>query len=80
MCGGIEQKDVADAFLPFFFPFLINLAVQRGRLSPPSSFISIISLFQPSLFFFQHHYSISGGASAVGLGTENCVQVPCDVK
>ena len=21
VCGGIEQKDVADAFLPFFFPF-----------------------------------------------------------
>jgi len=31
-------------------------------------------------FFWQHHYSISGGASAVGLGTENCVQVPCDEK
>ena len=28
----------------------------------------------------QHHYSISGGASAVGLGTENCVQVKCDEK
>jgi len=27
-----------------------------------------------------HHYSISGGASAVGLGTENCVQVKCDAK
>jgi len=27
-----------------------------------------------------HHYSISGGASAVGLGTENCVQVKCDSK
>lgn len=27
-----------------------------------------------------HHYSISGGASAVGLGTENCVQVKCDNK
>jgi len=25
-----------------------------------------------------HHYSISGGASAVGLGTENCVKVKCD--
>lgn len=27
-----------------------------------------------------HHYSVSGGASAVGLGTENCVQVKCDSK
>merc|ERR1712079_749515 len=27
-----------------------------------------------------HHYSITGGASAVGLGTENCVQVKCDEK
>merc|ERR1719295_217417 len=27
-----------------------------------------------------HHYSITGGASAVGLGTENCVQVKCDDK
>jgi len=27
-----------------------------------------------------HHYSITGGASAVGLGTENCVQVACDEK
>jgi glutamate decarboxylase len=25
-----------------------------------------------------HHYSIKGGASAIGLGTENCVQVACD--
>lgn len=27
-----------------------------------------------------HHYSVSGGAAAIGLGTENCVQVPCDDK
>lgn len=27
-----------------------------------------------------HHYSISGGASAVGLGTENCVKVKCDER
>jgi glutamate decarboxylase len=27
-----------------------------------------------------HHYSVSGGASAIGLGTENCVQVKCDSK
>ncbi|XP_040564197.1 glutamate decarboxylase [Lepeophtheirus salmonis] len=27
-----------------------------------------------------HHYSVSGGASAIGLGTENCVKVPCDKK
>merc|ERR1719481_2221523 len=25
-----------------------------------------------------HHYSIKGGASAIGLGTDNCVQVMCD--
>ena len=29
---------------------------------------------------FQHHYSIKGGASAIGLGTENCVQVACDER
>ncbi len=23
---------------------------------------------------------MSGGASAIGLGTENCVQVPCDER
>ena len=28
----------------------------------------------------QHHYSIKGGASAIGLGTDNCVQVMCDEK
>jgi glutamate decarboxylase len=27
-----------------------------------------------------HHYSIKGGASAIGLGTDNCVQVMCDEK
>lgn len=27
-----------------------------------------------------HHYSVSGGASAIGLGTENCVKVKCDDK
>jgi len=27
-----------------------------------------------------HHYSICGGASAVGLGTENCVKVKCDER
>jgi glutamate decarboxylase len=27
-----------------------------------------------------HHYSIKGGASAIGLGTENCVQVPVDER
>jgi hypothetical protein len=36
----------------------------------------LINLFR----IFQHHYSISGGASAVGLGTENCVKVKCDDK
>ena len=29
---------------------------------------------------FQHHYSIKGGASAIGLGTDNCVQVACDER
>ena len=29
---------------------------------------------------FQHHYSIKGGASAIGLGLDNCVQVACDEK
>lgn len=27
-----------------------------------------------------HHYSIKGGASAIGLGTDNCVQVACDSR
>jgi len=27
-----------------------------------------------------HHYSIKGGAAAIGLGTDNCVQVPCDER
>jgi len=27
-----------------------------------------------------HHYSIKGGASAIGLGTDNCVQVMCDER
>jgi len=27
-----------------------------------------------------HHYSIKGGASAIGLGTDNCVQVACDER
>lgn len=27
-----------------------------------------------------HHYSVSGGASAIGLGTENCVKVKCDER
>ena len=31
-------------------------------------------------FNLQHHYSIKGGASAIGLGTDNCVQVMCDEK
>ena len=29
---------------------------------------------------FQHHYSIKGGASAIGLGLDNCVQVACDER
>ena len=32
------------------------------------------------LIFIQHHYSIKGGASAIGLGTDNCVQVACDER
>ena len=27
-----------------------------------------------------HHYSIKGGASAIGLGLDNCVQVACDER
>lgn len=27
-----------------------------------------------------HHYSIKGGASAIGLGTDNCIQVTCDER
>ena len=29
---------------------------------------------------FQHHYSIKGGASAIGLGLDNCVSVACDER
>ena len=37
----------------------------------------------PHFYWFvwlQHHYSIKGGASAIGLGLDNCCQVACDER
>ena len=41
---------------------------------------SNIFLIDFKYFSLQHHYSIKGGASAIGLGLDNCVQVACDER
>ncbi|CAB4054025.1 E4.1.1.15 [Lepeophtheirus salmonis] len=60
---------------------LIGFTKGDSILAPGGSISNIAITGQLIMYTSQHHhYSVSGGASAIGLGTENCVKVPCDKK
>ena len=53
----------------------------RGHHHPHHQVVMIVIINKIVInVILQHHYSIKGGASAIGLGTDNCVQVMCDEK